>query len=168
MPDLPSVFLSHGLADAELARSLASELERSGIEARTLGDVAPGVEVSAAVHKALDAASVYIVIVSKDSEHSPYARFELSEILKHCWKDASKRIIPVVVGQAEVPGALRDRQALHIDPEGSASLRRLLEAADPWPAADSLTAVASGQRMRDRLDEIYAAAARDAAGEGEA
>jgi hypothetical protein len=168
MPDLPSVFLSHGLADAELARSLASELQQSGIDARTLGDIPPGVEVAAAVHKALASASVYIVIVSKDSEHSPYARFELSEILTLCWEDASKRIIPVVVGEAEVPGALRDRHALHIDPEGSARLRRLLEATEPGPAADSLMAVAGSQRMRDRLDEIYAAASRDAAGEGEA
>lgn len=167
MPAQPSVFLSHSLADAEFARRLASDLQRSGIDARTIGDIPPGAQVSVAVQAALDAADVYVVVVSKDSEHSPRARFELSEVLKRCWDDPGKRVVPLVVGGAHLPGALRDRQALHIDPDESASLRRLLEAGDPPSASDSLRAFASGQRVLDRLDEIYTAASRHAAQGGD-
>lgn len=167
MPPQPHVFLSHSLADAELTRRLASELRRSGIDVRIVDDAPAGAQISAAVQAALDAADIYIVVVSKDSEHSPRARFELSEILKRCWADPGKRVVPVVVGDAEVPGALRDRHALHIDPDESANLRRLLEARDPPSASDSLSAAASGQRVLDRLDEIYTAASRHAAQEGD-
>ena len=166
MPSQPRVFLSHALADAELTRRLASEMRRSGIDVQTIDDIPAGAKVSA-VQAALDAADIYVVVVSKDSGHSPQARFELSEALKRCWDDPGKRVVPVVVGEAELPGALRDRQALHIDPEESANLRRLLEARDPPSASDSLSAAASGQRVLDRLDEIYTAASRHAAQEGD-
>lgn len=165
-PQPPSVFLSRALADADLTRRLASELRRSGIDVQTIDDVPPGAQLSAAVQAALDAADIYVVVVSQDSGHSPQAHFELSEALKRCWDDPGKRVIPVVVGDAELPGALRDRQALFIDPDESANLRRLLEARDPLSAADSLSAFASGQRVLDRLDEIYTVASRHAAQEG--
>lgn len=126
----------------------------------------PGRKVSAAVQAALDAADLYIVVVSKDSGHSPRARFELSEALKRCWDDPGKRVIPVVIDHAELPGALRDRRALYIDPDESANLRRLLEARDPPSLSDSLSAFASGQRVLDRLDEIYTVASRHASQEG--
>lgn len=166
MPSQPRVFLSHALADAELTRRIASEMRHSGFDVQTIDDAPPGAQLSEAVQAALDAADVYVVVVSMDSAHSPRARFELSEVLKRCWEDSGKRVIPVVVGEAELPGALRDRQALFINPDESANLRRLLAVDDPLSAADSLTAFASGQRVLDRLDEIYAVASRHAAREG--
>lgn len=98
-----------------MARELAKCLEENGYEAwYDAAEVQPG-ERSADLRDAIVEASGVVVLV--DGEADREQRDEWRRALEASWEDASLRIVPVVMGDAELPGWLRGIQAVEV-PEG--------------------------------------------------
>ena len=92
------VFLSHSHADTELARRLANDLRRRGIEAWLSADsVAPGELWDEAVAAAIDSADAVVILFSERSARSSWADAEIAYALG---KERPKKalVIPVLLG----------------------------------------------------------------------
>lgn len=120
------MFISHASVDKPLARSLAEQLSRSGFDVwLDEHTVSPRESWREAVSPRLDSSDVFVLLITENSQHSPWARLESSEILKRAWADDEKLVVPIIVGSAEPPGFLRDHVALHLDDETSSGPEEL-------------------------------------------
>ena len=69
------VFISHASADRDLAEGLAAELEKAGIKAwAPYRSVMPGDNWALEVGKALETSQVMLVLLTRESQHSPDPR----------------------------------------------------------------------------------------------
>jgi hypothetical protein len=160
-PSSKRVFISHASADKPLARTLAAQLRTHGLDA-WLDDhvVHAGRSWRESVGSQLDSSDIFVVLVTEDSQHSPWARRESTEILKRAWADDSKIVLPVIIGTAEPPGFLRDHLALHMDLEPSTSAEELFR----WITSRTLPRGVSRSEAGDsRLDRRLAELERTAA-----
>jgi hypothetical protein len=112
------VFLSHAAEDRALVERLAQELRDRNVE--TIVDptsLHAGSNWLEELTDEVGKADAFIFLVGKASENDSYQRREWSSALRADW-DAAKPMVPLVVGEAPLPAFLRDRVALHIDPDG--------------------------------------------------
>ena len=64
-----------------------------------------------------EAAGAFVVLVGPGAEPDRSQRFEWQQITDHeFYLDAKKPMIPVVIGSTEIPGFLRTRNALTVNP----------------------------------------------------
>jgi hypothetical protein len=163
------VFISHSDSSDATAEVLAEKLQASGLNV-FLGrqDGSPD-EQWDRIRKALDTADAFVVLIDQHTQVSTSARRELGEILKRTWDNESKVIVPVVIGEAELPGFLRDMQAVRIEEEGSVEAvvstvsRRLTQ--DPGGVHRS---EAGEARLKERLTDLEDRAAQELADDEDA
>lgn len=156
-----SIFISHASADDALARTVAEQLRAHGFDAWLDEHVLqPGASWREELSARLDSSDVFVVLVTEDSQHSPWVRWELSEILKRAWDDNQKVVLPVIVGSADVPGFLRDHLALRVESERSFGLEELLRWLSERTLPGGVSRSEAGEtRLGQRLAELESTAA---------
>ena len=115
-----SVFISCAPQDHKLAKSLVKELRAHKIAVYPVVEpTTQGAEWQQKVEKTIKGADTIVIIV--DPEHTPcqYQQFEWSTALEASWEDSRKRLIPVLLKNAELPGFLSsDQKGLRVpEPE---------------------------------------------------
>lgn len=103
----PKVFLSYAQQDRPVAERLRRSLERLGcIVADPIG-FEPGESFGYQVEEAVRSSDRVVLLLSKHRQRDPLQESEWQAALEAKWEDADKRIIPVVLGDAEVPSFVR-------------------------------------------------------------
>jgi hypothetical protein len=113
-----NVFISHSRQNGGAALKLHERLSARGVSAwlDTL-ELDAGEDWSQRVATAIETAGAFIVLVGPGAEPDQSQRFEWQQITEHeFFLDASKPMVPVVIGSPEIPGFLRTRQALVVEP----------------------------------------------------
>ena len=100
---LGKVFISHTAADQPFVRRLAARLEKSHFQVwLDERDLVAGDPLPKSVSKALQAAKVILVVVSKSSVASKWLQYELNVATERMIKGEC-RVIPVVIDETPLP-----------------------------------------------------------------
>jgi hypothetical protein len=113
-----SLFISHSRQNAGAALKLGERLTRLGVPVwLDICELEGGQDWKERVADAIRTADAILVLVGPTQGPDPSQNFEWQQITEHeYYLDATKPIVPVVIGSAEVPGFLRTRQLLAVDP----------------------------------------------------
>jgi len=136
------VFISHAAGDADLAERIADQLRDCGLEVWDESRILPGDNWGLKLAEALQTSDAMVVLLTKDSAHSPNVSHELGYALGS--KEYRGRVIPVIAAppkdpsEAEIPWVLRRFQMIRLegddrDPERLKKLAETLLAAAPTP-----------------------------------
>ena len=160
------IFISHSPTGAPTAKKLADALRAHGVSSWLDGEhVTAGVEWRSTIRKALDDSRAIVFLIDPTSEPGSRVRDEWSEALEAAWEEPTKRLIPLLIGDAEAPSFLKDRHALRIGRISSAvehAAQDVIEAlrndAHPLGAVDPAAREQGKAEWRRRLNEIEVAA----------
>ena len=109
----PRIFLSYSDTDRAFAASLGVELRARGLEVWSDRQIAPGQRWREAVGHALSEADTCVVVTSKTTAGSGGATSaEWTQIQDAAWRRPRLKIVPVVLGSAELPPFLRPWRAV--------------------------------------------------------
>ena len=128
----PKVFLSHSIADREVARSIGKEIEDAGFEVLSVEGASRGENIHLQLGKALETADAMVVLLSPAAVQSPTLGYELSYALGS--QRFAGRVVPVIIEDTDdIPWILRRFQLLrggkNAERTGKAVVERLTEAA---------------------------------------
>lgn len=108
------VFISHSRVNSSAALRLCHELRDRGVD--TWLDVChqyPGADWDESVVAAIQAASGFVFLIGPPGPGERCQTFEWQQVVNRgYYLDNSKPLIPVLIGEPEVPGFLKTRQAL--------------------------------------------------------
>jgi hypothetical protein len=164
------VFISYSRSSDAMAVELANELREKGLNVWIdHPEFHSGEAWPKRVSEAIGAADAFVVVVDEHTQTSSWARREMGEILKRTWDDESKVVVPVVIGDAELPGYLRDVNAVHIEGEGdsAAAIQTVSSRLTHDPGGVHRSA-AGETRLNKRLADLEERAAKESADEEEA
>ena len=159
------VFISHTPTSTPVAKKLAAALRARGVSPWVDGEHVPtGTEWRGTVRKALDASRAVVFLIDPRREPGSRVRDEWSEALEASWAEPSKRLIPLLIGDAKAPAFLKDRYALRIG-DTSSELERaaqdvveaLQDETRPLGAIDPIAQEEARVESLRRLEEIEAA-----------
>jgi TIR domain len=107
---MTSVFLSHSHADKSIARRLAKDLRAAGVivwidEA----ELEIGSSLVRGIGEAIDTHDFLIVLLSENSVRSEWVLREVEVALNREFADRTVRVLPLVVGDCELPPFLRGK-----------------------------------------------------------
>lgn len=113
-----SVFVSHSRQNGGVALQLYRRLIQRGVQLwLDTCELDVGKDWNQQVAAAIEAAGGFVVLVGPEIEPDRSQRFEWQQITDHeFYLDAKKPMIPVVIGSTEIPGFLRTRNVLTVDP----------------------------------------------------
>lgn len=115
----PKVFVSYAQSDRKSVEVLVDTLKEHGLDIWTDSDIAPGQDWQQEIEKALDQASVFLLVLSADAMASPWQNMELGMALRSAVGQSKKRVIPVLLRGADrtaMPPFLKNRAAIELDP----------------------------------------------------
>src|SRR5262245_61955332 len=159
------VFLSHGGASAAQTEQLRTRLAADGIQPVDASSLLqPGLDWASAMDRELREADGLVFLVEPGAERDARLQEQWKSAIHQSWSGAAKPMIPVLVGDAQLPGFLRDRQAIKVT--GEADWNRVaewvaasLQRGPTQPDANVARAQASqATERKQRLDEIAQAA----------
>jgi hypothetical protein len=156
------VFLSYSLADRGIAREVAEDLRAHGVSVWIdESELHAGERAQEAIRTQLDQADAFLLLIGRDSQHSQWARYEMSEVLKRTWSDPSRLVVAVLIGDAQLPGYLRDHDYLRLDPTHSPDVfKALLDDLSKRQTPGGIHRTAAGDvRLDERLAELQRTAA---------
>lgn len=107
------VFISHSRTNSSAAFRLCQELGKRNVETwLDVRDLEPGAEWNQAVTSAIQSAAGVVFLIGPDSGDRGQT-FEWQQVVNHeYYLDPSKPLIPVLIGEPEIPGFLKTRQSL--------------------------------------------------------
>lgn len=112
-----NVFISYPDKDRKLAEKLMRALQAEGISTTWVDKevIEPGTNWQQRLEAAIGSADAIVVLV--DSRHQPdrSQRFEWTMALEAEWKNTNKKLIPLLLRNAETPAFLADRQAIKVN-----------------------------------------------------
>src|SRR5437867_1863220 len=111
------VFLSHGRSEPALlfAKTLASCVEQAGFEASLPEARLPATpDVQATLKQQLEESDAYLFVVDPQSTRSVYVQRQWQAAVEHSWAHPEKPMIPVLVGDAQLPAFLTDRKPVQV------------------------------------------------------
>jgi TIR domain len=112
----PSVFLSHSHDDKALARVLAVELEKRGAAVWIdEGELRVGDSIIESISKAITEVQYIVVLVSESSVGSPWVAKELSLATTRVLARQGVKVLPVRIGDVNMPPALSDLLYLQLN-----------------------------------------------------
>lgn len=115
---LASVFLSYSWADKPLARGLAEGLDASGCRVWIdEGELRVGDSLVQSISEALDRVDFVVALVSAASVGSDWCRKEISLAMTGEVKRQGVTVMPLRVGDVEMPPTLKDKVHLAVDPD---------------------------------------------------
>jgi hypothetical protein len=100
-----NVFISHSHSEDKLAHSLAKELAANGIS--TSLDKPPPGHGADAIERAVKDADNVLLLIGTEHEPSPLQQSEWQAALKAAWASPTKRLIPLLLGNAKLPTFVR-------------------------------------------------------------
>lgn len=153
------VFISHSRVNSSAAFRLSDELRKRGTETwLDLHDLEPGADWNESVAAAIDDAAGFVFLIGPPGPLDRWQTFEWQQVVdRELYLDASKPLIPVLIGNPDLPGFLKTRQTLNWDdsPQGvSAVVNIILKSLhDPATSIDEvkleLGRKARSQALRD-------------------
>ena len=154
-------YLSYSREGMAPARRLSDALRQTGVEALDpLMNSGPGQDWSEAIERAVDEADAMVFLVGPHTARETVLQRDWSMALERSWSYPDKPLIPVVLGDVELPAFLRDRQAIRAEPEGdmSAAAAAIVQAMHgrelSFSLARSAFDPAQGQERKQRIEEI--------------
>jgi tetratricopeptide (TPR) repeat protein len=155
------VFLSHSNAFAEQAAQLSQRLSADGVESLSAPTrIQSGQRWTSTVEGMVKDADAMVFVVQPGAERDKGLLEEWRLAIDQSWSAPEKPLIPVLVGDAQLPGFLKDRQAIQVasDRDWTHVGDLVAEALKSGPAAlEASTAnIARAQvaEAKQRLDEI--------------
>lgn len=160
------VFLSHNHRTAVPIDRLSAKLAAAGIELVDDGAVKPGEDWAAAIEREVKGADALVLVVEPGAAQDPRLRREWQSAIDECWSTPDKPVIPVLLGDTQLPGFLQDRQGVTVANEDdwgrvvdliAASLNRKENHGSLMPASAQPDASA---KRKERLEQIAQEATR--------
>jgi TIR domain len=113
-----AVFISHSRQNGGAALKLCDRLSQSGLSVwLDTRELDTGVDWNVGVAEAIRSADGFIIVIGPSPTPDASQQFEWQEMTElECYLDPLMPLIPVVIGDAEIPGFLRARQAITVDP----------------------------------------------------
>ena len=112
-----NVFISHSRQNGGAALKLCDKLSGSGLKVwlDTL-ELDSGADWNPRVADAIREADAFVFLVGPGATPDRGQQFEWQQVTEHeYYLDPQKPLVPVVIGNAEIPGFLRARQTLQVD-----------------------------------------------------
>lgn len=110
---MPDVFISYSADARKLTERLAGSLQREGVATWSdFENVRPGKRLYDQLKQALDEAKFYLIVVGRRNIVRGWQDQEWQGALERTWTNPDKRIIPVLIGDAQSPAFLRNWGAL--------------------------------------------------------
>lgn len=108
------VFVSHSQENSGAAFRICEALQKRNIPTwLDMRDLAPGADWKQDVMKAIQTAAGFVFILGPSGAVDRYQSFEWQQVIEdELYLDASKPLIPVLIGSPELPGFLKVRQSL--------------------------------------------------------
>jgi hypothetical protein len=126
------VFLSHNANDTPRVRRLAERLKGAGL--RVWLDewvIKPGDDIYLAIERGLEASRTLILCMSPAAFGSNWVILERGTVLFRDSINASRRFIPLLLADCDIPDTLRRYKYVDYREEGSAAFEELLVACQP-------------------------------------
>ena len=129
-----NVFISHAMADKDLANKIATELKSQGFSVAHPGeDMALGDNIALKMGKALEQANAVVVLLSPESTQSKWVQHEIGYALTN--PRFQGRLVPVMVRKTErIPWILHDLNILKLPPDASDLTKKIVERIRQMPA----------------------------------
>jgi hypothetical protein len=110
------VFISHSRRNANVALKLCEKIETRGIKPwLDLRDIEWGTDWNDRVREAIRGAQGFVFLIGPGNNTDQSQRFEWQVITEEeYYLDPEKPLIPVILGEAELPGFLKTRQAVRV------------------------------------------------------
>jgi len=105
------VFISHAASDADLAERIADRLGDCGLDVWDSSRILPGDNWGLKLAEALQTSDAMVVLLTKDSAHSPNVTYEVGYALGN--KEYRERVVPIIAApprdpaEKEIPWVLR-------------------------------------------------------------
>ena len=163
-------FISYSPSEGSWAEALDNALRKSGVstwfDARILK---PGLSLREQIERAIAQARNIVVLIGPEDTATSQQLFERMTALEAVWRDSSKRMIPVLIGNARLPSfvrtaahwsrtlaAIRVGDPLHDWDQAVAGLTEVLRSeADPRNKGEVLDTIEEDRRLRqERLSYI--------------
>lgn len=152
------VFLSHSDASATHGARLGELLAAEGIEpvgARSV--VRPGEDWATAIEQQVKDADALVFLIEPEARGDALLQKQWQLALQESWSAPDKPLIPVLLGDAELPGFLKNRQAISVASEQDLGTVAQLVASGlstgerfaHLPAAEESRAVERKQRLEE-------------------
>ncbi|MBV8847371.1 MAG: toll/interleukin-1 receptor domain-containing protein [Bryobacterales bacterium] len=113
------VYLSHSRQNASLANKLYDALQRRQLKPwLDSRELEIGADWNQQVASAIRQADAIVFLLGPpDGPGDPFQKFESEQVVdEEAYLDPSKPLIPVVIGEAKLPGFLRPRKSIHVAP----------------------------------------------------
>jgi tetratricopeptide (TPR) repeat protein len=140
---------------------LSESLERLGVEPiDPVGLLRPGEDWAESIQHAVDEADAMVFLVGSETARETVLQRDWSMALERSWSYPDKPLIPVVLGDVQLPAFLRDRQAIRAEPEGdmSAVATAIVQAIQGRQSSFSLAPTAPEpaqvEERKQRIEEI--------------
>jgi hypothetical protein len=154
------VFISHSRANGSAAFRLCEELRKRKVETwLDARDLAPGVEWDQGVISAIQSADGFVFLIGPQGPGDRWQTFEWQQIVNHeYYLDPAKPLIPVLIGNPDVPGFLKTRQSLVLGntPEACADVADEIERAlqNPAISVDTTKLELGRQARRNAIESL--------------
>ena len=115
MSNVKKVFVSSSSQDRELAKQLTQKLNAHGISTSSVAEtLALGMDWQQEIEQAVKSADAVVVFIDPKHEPDRYQQFEWSTALEAEWENPDKRMIPLLMRNAEPPSFLLGKLALRV------------------------------------------------------
>ena len=104
------VFISYAHASAaskKLVSRLADKMREHGISAWADVASAPGLEPTETLRRSIASCDKFVLLIDSAQAKSEAQDFEWRTSLEAVWSDPQKRLIPILIGDVEVPNFVR-------------------------------------------------------------
>ena len=111
------VYISHSRQNTGVTLRLYEELSKRGIKMwLDSKDMGSGSDWKQEIKRAIKAARAFVFLIGPAGLHDEIQRLEWHQVAEgEYYQDPNKAMIPVLIGNPELPGFLSDRHALQID-----------------------------------------------------
>lgn len=104
------VFVSASAGSADLVPRLADQLKSNGIDTSTSlspSEAGTSPDSSAAMLQNLHSCDTFLLLIDSSRPRTPAQDMEWRASLEAAWSDSKKKLIPVLIGDVEVPNFVR-------------------------------------------------------------
>lgn len=125
----PRVFLSHSSADKDFVRKLKADLEAADLAVWfDATEIRVGDSIPAKISEGLTDTDYLVVVLSDNSVQSPWVQAELDAALMAQWSGRGIIVLPIVIGDCEIPELLKPLLYADFRGDYQAGLKKLIEA----------------------------------------
>ena len=112
------VYISHSRQNAGIANKLFDALQSRQVKPwLDQRDLDAGADWNEQVASAIRSADAIVFLIGPPGPDDRFQNFEWQQVVdEEAYLDASKALIPIVIGGAEIPGFLRVRKSLSVSP----------------------------------------------------